>query len=338
MGTPRQVTEAGEKAEEILKKITDPKEEQDDKPQGEEPEVATEATEDHEPKAVESDSGVESVSDSEDSRREEAAPKQDFEHKFKVLQGKYNAEVPRLQQHLKQMTEERDTLIRRMTALEEKMNKEPEEKPEEKGFDPSKFGLSKEEVDDYGEDFFDVVRRVVRAELNEGIAPVKNLESSVESLTARQREVEKERFVQSLSSAVPGWEKIDNDPRFLDWLKQADPLTGYVRQEILNRAVATFDVNRVANFFNTWKREAGVAQPQGKTDKAKGLEKRVVPETRGQNTPPPSGSSDGKEIVSRDFIAQFYNNRAKGLYRGREKEEHAIEQKINQAIRENRVR
>jgi hypothetical protein len=60
-------------------------------------------------------------------------------------------------------------------------------------------------------------------------------------------------------AAVPQWAEINQDPRWLAWLSQNEPLNGIPRQRLLNDAVASGDAQRVVNFFRGFLREA--AQP-----------------------------------------------------------------------------
>jgi hypothetical protein len=95
-----------------------------------------------------------------------------------------------------------------------------------------------------------------------------------------------------------------------------DPLSGCVRQQLLNDAIANGDAGRVVAFFKGFQREAGQASsPQ-----------------RCHNTATPS-----KPTYTRAQIGALYEQHRKGAYRGREAEWTRIENDIFSAQREGRV-
>lgn len=57
-----------------------------------------------------------------------------------------------------------------------------------------------------------------------------------------------------------------------------------------------------------------------------------------ETRPAAPGPQVAAEVVSRDFISQFYQDKVCGVYQGREKEAQAIEAKINRAVAAGRVR
>lgn len=306
MSIPRQVAEAGEKVEEILKKMHEEPEEEAPETDGEQPEAegseGPEAAEVHVPEGTpEKDT-------------------EDYEHKFRVLQGKYNAEVPRLQQQLREMISERDQLVQRISALEAK--------PKE---DRQIVDLSPDEISEYGEDFFNVIKKVVKSELGTVSQPVEQLKSRVEDLGKKQLQTEEEKFKSRLSTLVPGWEKYDTDQRFLGWLNQTDPFSGEARQALLTKHVRSLNADAVSKFFEAWMREAGVTT--GK--KVSKIERQVTPSSR--NAAPDSASKEEK-IITREEVAKFYADVSRGVYRNRDEEKKSMEANINAALREHRVR
>ena len=56
--------------------------------------------------------------------------------------------------------------------------------------------------------------------------------------------------------AVLNWREVNNDPRFIAWLDNPNPLSGCTRQQLLNEATARGDAGRVIAFFRGFLQEA----------------------------------------------------------------------------------
>jgi hypothetical protein len=124
---------------------------------------------------------------------------------------------------------------------------------------------------------------------------------------------------------VPNYQEIDNDPRWHQWLRQVDPHTGWVRQELLNEAIAAGSGVRVVAFFKGFLREAGQTGAAPVFDWGPGqvLERRQ---------PRPQGPVD-----TRDQVKHFYELHRKGKFIGREDEWARLEHEIIRAGREGRI-
>jgi hypothetical protein len=57
------------------------------------------------------------------------------------------------------------------------------------------------------------------------------------------------RLDQQVERAVPNYREIDQDPRWHNWLRSVDPLSGRVRQTLLDEAIASATPHRVISFF-----------------------------------------------------------------------------------------
>ena len=75
------------------------------------------------------------------------------------------------------------------------------------------------------------------------------------------------------------------------------------------------------------------AQPQA--PKSNPVDKQVSPKAAASAAPT---ATDNKPVITQAQIKAFYDDVAKGLYRGRPQEMQQIEAKINAAIAEGRVR
>lgn len=218
----------------------------------------------------------------------DAPEPKDWEQKYRVLQGKYNHEVPRLQQDLKQLRGEL------ASAVEEIGRLKSQPKPEA----PPPANVKPEEIEQYGPEFVDFVRRVAgEASPKQTKADTSDLEKRVQTAEDVARHAVQRQFFTDLTSMVPDWEQKNTDDGFLRWLDEVDPMTGSARQAVFDDAYARLDVNRVAAFFKAYGGNVGAA-PSGTPPSM------VTPSTvRGQSDVP-----QGKKLWQQREIAAFYTD------------------------------
>lgn len=138
---------------------------------------------------------------------------------------------------------------------------------------------------------------------------------------------------------VPEFKVQNDDPKFIAWLKEVDPETGALRDDLLQRAHAAQMGYRVAEIFRAYKegREIGARSTETPPTPPSGPGDINPGPGGGSPTPPPDNS--GKKQWSRAEIAAFYDRKRRGLYRGKEGEAEArkIEVEIFAARAEGRV-
>lgn len=239
----------------------------------------------------------------------------DWEHKFRTVQG---------------MLSERD---RRIDALERQLKEKPEaQKPQEKpAADPK-------DIEDFGKDLVEMVMRNseklmarYQALLEELGGRVVRLEQGVTVANETSAATAEQVFLTKLGQAVPEWEQINVDQRFLAWLAEVDPIYGQPRQAALEAAAQRFDSQRVVNIFKAFKQQLTAQAPSPSV-----LETQVSP-SASAGTPQPQPAPN-KPVFTQKQITDFYNDVARGRYRGRENDVAQIEAQINDAIAEGRVR
>jgi len=236
-----------------------------------------------------------------------------WEHRFKVLQGKYNAEVPRF-------AHENKDLKSRLQSLEEQLD-------EMKNAKPPELLVKPEEIEQYGEGLIDVARRVAREELASKDAIISKLRSEIDSVKSVQSRVVQDSFFRSLTEMVPDWEALNDDTNFLNWWDEVDDLTGETRQALLGRAEQSRDPVRAAKFFNTYKKMSQTWAAKS----AASLEQQIVPPTNQAPSTPQS-----KKIWTRAEITNFYNRVRRGSIS--DADAVAIEADIASASVEGRIR
>jgi hypothetical protein len=132
-----------------------------------------------------------------------------------------------------------------------------------------------------------------------------------------------------VNAALPRWRETNADQGFLRWLGERDALAGCTRQEVLNQARASLDADRVVAIFNTW------SQAQARPGAGRDASRRVMP-----NGKPPAAlpAEAPEQAVSRGWIAEQNRLYAQGYYRRRQQEWQGIQQTIDRAAREGRIR
>ena len=296
---PKAVREQAEQADEIIKAVYAPEEKPEDAP-----------AEDPKPDAP-----------AEDPKPDVPASEGEFEHKFKVLQGKYNKEVPRLHKQLRDSQQTSKRLQDEASRLRDEV-KRLNEAPAPKQENP----LSQDEIDQFGPDLIDIIRRVAKAEtgveLDKQLKPVRETVKQVKESVAHEDEdgVESDRrqMLADLADAVPEWETQNEDPEFLKWLDGEDPITGRVRMAELADAYRSCDAESVIDIFKGFQKENAVVNPEDEPsdetpedetpteeNPEQPLEDLVAPGT------PKTGSAgaqneSGKKVWTQREIQEFY--------------------------------
>lgn len=241
------------------------------------------------------------------------APKEDFEHKYRVLQGMYEADV----KVVKVAQRELDV---RLTAVETAA--------------PTAAAppqMDQKDIDTFGADLIAMVKRYAEGQQAGTEARLTALEQKVGVVSERAEINAEQVFFEKLAALVPDAETINADPRWLAWLGTNDPIYGVPRQAALDNARSQLDVVRVSNIFGAFK--ASLPAPAAPDTTA--LSEQINPQ--GVGNPPPVPARPAV-YLSEKSITDFYNDVGRGLYAGREAEMNAKENQINLAVAEGRVR
>ena len=163
-----------------------------------------------------------------------------WQSRYNTLQGKYSAEVPRYAAQLR----EANQYIQQLEQQVQQRQTQPSstDQPLEDKY--------KEAADLFGEDLVKFTREMAQAEADRRIAELKQSQQQVEQ---RLVQSENDRFFAQMDAAVPGWRDIDNDPAWLGWLQEYDPLLGAPRQAAIDQGVRDRDLNRLVHMFTLFK-------------------------------------------------------------------------------------
>lgn len=276
-----------------------------------------------------------------------------WEQKYRVLQGKYNAEVPRMQRQVHEQSGLIQQLQQQLTATQTMLASLTRQQGAAPAAPAAPTALvKKEEVETFGEDLTDYIRRVaqeaVLPQVEQRLQPVQQQVEQVRSVASqvveRSAQTAQERMFETLDRDIPDWRKQNNDEGFLAWLAQQDPYSGETRQALLRRAYERNDTPRVVAFFKGYRSEHAVVTPPPAPAAAtpppapqKTLDSFVAPGTVKAGA---TGAQDGagKRIWTQAEIGQFYNDRRAGKYRANPERAAELERDIVAAGREGRVR
>jgi len=270
----------------------------------------------------------------------------DWQQKYQTLKGKFDSEVPRLSGELR---ETRGQLNEVLNRLDQMQPPQPQAQPA-----PEAPLVTDEDIENFGPELADFIRRqatVVASGMTAGLREENaTLRQQVEQVGASTGQVQVDRYLSRLRELVPDYETINVDQGFLNWLGEVDPIAGVPRQAFLNTAFEARDPDRTARLFNTFKEQAGITPrppaptpPQpgvgangGNGGVPAGLETQISPNAGSGGGTPAAAAAD--QIWTAADIRNFTNDILRGTYKGREGEQQAIQNAIDDAIASGRVR
>jgi hypothetical protein len=294
------------------------------------------------------------------------------EQRFKVLQGKYNAEVPRLHEEKKNLAKQNEALQNQLAATQALLANLAQP-PVIHTHAPEQSLVTPKEVQEYGADLIDVVRRVAQEvvqpkirTLEEQFRPVAQtvqqlapqVQQTAESQQKTAADLAHEQMCNALDSAVVDangnsiWERINESPEFQAWLAQTDPYAGAQRGAMLAQAYRNQDLPRVAAFFTGFMKENAAVAPTGQqqTRTPAGANQPGTPNVSLASLAAPGTGVGGpvnagapnepgqSRVYTQSEISAFYKDVQKGAYRGRDADRIAIEKDIFNASKTGRIR
>lgn len=259
------------------------------------------------------------------------APADDWQQKYRSLQGMFAQKTSELQSQNKQYESQLAQLQKQIEALSKARAQDDAAK--------AKAEADPKDVENFGADMVDMVQRYAErvfqamatqfgSKVAELEGRLKGLEQQVSGVSDRTNLTLEQQFYATLNNLVPDWEEINQSEGWLKWLAEIDSVYGAPRQAALDAAHQKMDVERVAAVFKAFK----AAQPP-KPQSA--LANQVAPNGASALAPSAPGA---RPILASKFVEKFYADVAKGRYLGRESEAAQVEAEINLAAAEGRIR
>lgn len=276
----------------------------------------------------------------------------DWERKFKSLQGRLDQDAKRQRDVLNQLSQRVEDLSRENDFLKGNLQRE-KDRPAN-GHAP----LSEEEINDYGPEFVDVMRRVVADATGPLQEEIYNLRNQLGHVQQETGNAFLSRMNSTLNNMVPDWAELNKDQRFISWSQLPDVFSGAIRKQLMQDAWNSGDAPRVAAFFQAYLAEEAATTPQRVTEQRQVPPSRmVVSDTPISPVSPPTpgtpfdlsilaapgrahsagGTPAEKPVYTSADITRFYTDVKLGRWRGREREQAAIDQDIMMAQREGRI-
>lgn len=236
---------------------------------------------------------------------------------------------------------------------------------------PPEPALSPDEIDTYGEELLKTAMRYAMPHIESRIsAAVAGLRAEVlgrlEDIGGKAERVETtiaknefDGFLERLTARMKNWKEIDSDPAFKAWLDSPDEFFGVQNRIAIDSAVDARDIERTARVFERFLSQQGARGSQGTTTTA-APQSGTGDEPTAPTTPAPQadplaafaapgkpspsqhpaqpGAQPGAKVWTITEIQNFYGERTRGMWRGREAEADRVERDIAAAQREGRVR
>ncbi len=225
---------------------------------------------------------------------------EDFEHKFKTLQGMFNAEKRRSQELLVNAEERVKALENQLVTVEKSV--------------PRKWDIRKyipaEELENYDEKQLETVLKATMSASSDELdlrikQEMKPLKDELENAKLAAKNIAKDAFFTALEVGCENWNEINQDPKFHAWLSEVDEITGVERQSALSAAEGRLDSKRVLAIFKAFQRTL-VARP----DPRDALASKVMPDVNVPSSP--NTVSNGGEWFTRSQIRKFYDDCRRG--------------------------
>jgi hypothetical protein len=194
-----------------------------------------------------------------------------WEHKYKVLQGKYDKEVGSLRGEINALKEMMDRQTKIIDGLESSNNNAPEHSSHDIGDD-----LNPEDYEGWGEEMKPLVSQINKLNAiirdqsqiidglkGQGQSQNPELDNRLKTLESESRETRVQKYLETLDTKINGdWRKLNVDQGFNAWLNEQDPMSMAIRRELLTAAAENLRGAQVASIFNQYisglKGDAGV--------------------------------------------------------------------------------
>jgi hypothetical protein len=249
-------------------------------------------------------------------------PEEKWEHKYRRLQGKYDAEVPRLYAQVRELQGV-------LAQMQQQMQAPPP--PAEQPKEPEKY-VSDEDVANYGADFVDIQRRITLDTTRELRKQVEELKAQLHQQGTQVRTVS---FETQLLDAIPDFKQVNIDPSWVEWLDAYDPLLRAPRRAVAQAAYAKGDVEAVKGYVDLWRKSQAPAQPAPTpaVSRQQELQRQVQP-SRATASAPASGAKKTYTMGEADAL---FNRIQHLTAQGRIDEAKRLDAEISAAYAEGRI-
>lgn len=265
----------------------------------------------------------------------------DADHRFNSMKGRYEKSEQKATQ-LSQQVQELHRVIATLNSAP--VGPAPDNQPARSDVTFNRLVTPAEEVE-YGAELLDVVGRRARESISPEVQALKDqlaqLQRQMGGVSQSIVQTARERMHEELTAALPNWQQINGDPKFLEWLGLTDSYSGFIRQNMLRHAYERNETSRVLAFFNGFLADEAVTSPGRVPAVAPGSKTPAVDlgalAAPGRARQAASPLPPEKPTFTRAQISQFYRDVVAGYYLGKDDEKAAKEADIYAAVQSGRV-
>lgn len=257
-----------------------------------------------------------------------------WKKRFETVQGKLDAEMPRL---FEQLRNQGETIKQLSTQLQ---TKEQQEAPSPAATETL---VTQTDIDAFGDDLIDAMRRTAREEVGKVIAVERAaleqrfgaVETQVGEVGQQVVKTAVDTFWGDVAKLVPDWPVVDKNPAWISWLDTSPEYAETSYRELAAQAIQKGSPQKIAKLVDTWKKETEQAPPPEippvDTSRSSELERQVAPSTVTGTTLPVS-----RKTYTRQDYETLYDVRNVARYGEKKAAEMIAEADL--AVAENRVR
>jgi len=257
----------------------------------------------------------------------------EWEQKYRSLKGHFDQEVPRLHQQNKELVSQLQQLQDQVRALSTA--------PQQPQVDDRLVTDKDEET--FGSDLIDVQRRVAKDVMRELVAPMKSELAARDTRIAQLEamlnktsgDVTSMSFEQRLERAVPDFEAINSDPKWINWLDEVDPFTGENRRSYAEYVYTQGNTDAVKRIVDLYKAAVGGAAPSQERQQRQTELSRQVQPTRSAAT---STVPQGQKLYTEADASRLFHKVRELNTKGKHDEANQLETELTSAYLEGRIR
>ena len=263
-----------------------------------------------------------------------------YRQRYLTLKGKFDAQVPRLQQDNQRLNAVVTDLQNQMKRMQERT---PADAQHQNNNGDNRSSINADAFEEYGPEFSTLAKTVQTLQReNERLrGQVQNLSGDFQL----QKQADSQKAKQNYMGQVVGhvsklghdFNTLNTDNRFLNWLRQFPEGEVESRHEKLHRAEANMDLEATKEIFNEYlgrPKESDQPRQQQPAQQPPNIQPNTT--MTGTDTKPPN--TENKRMWTRKDISKFFADKVKGVYAGRDEDARAIEMDIHAASMEGRIR
>lgn len=252
-------------------------------------------------------------------------PEEDWEKRYKNLRASRDENLWKTKTQLSAALETINTLQSEVRKLQKS----------QPTVDPLEGVFTDEDTETLGSATIEAMRRATKKATEAATKPLQEQlelernarEKQAEELAKQSAQDAYGIFLKRVADAVPDWDAINFDPNFAKWMEDPD-YDGTPRKNYFHQAEAQGNSALVIRYMKEYKE---ASKPKDK------LASKVAPVGDRASVTAIDQKKPGGQTISKVYIDKFYDDLARGRYRGRTSEANAIEAAIDKAVMEGRV-